>query len=226
MAGPSTRTSSTTGSPRSSWQAPGTNLRAIFCVSPHSSPFNRARKSPHKTWNSPAFPANQTSVFAHHVLILLQPAHGAHVFQPCELRALLTPLPHPISCTTLCTDPLPQGQVSVHFLAFSGRLSGPAHLRSAPPASGAAAGGDVPPSRGPHPPATRPYSPRGVNILQAGARGARGDVPSARGPLLPATGRYGPRGVSSHQAGVRWSWPHTTPPRRTPTQGLRATNCH
>jgi len=88
MAGPSTRTSSTTGSPRSSWQAPGTNLRAIFCVSPHSSPFNRARKSPHKTWNSPAFPANQTSVFAHHVLILLQPAHGAHVFQSHSLITL------------------------------------------------------------------------------------------------------------------------------------------
>ena len=47
-AGPTTRTSSTTGSRRSSWQAPGTNLRALFCVTPHSSPFNRARKSPHK----------------------------------------------------------------------------------------------------------------------------------------------------------------------------------
>ena len=77
-------------------------------------------------------------------------------------------------------------------------ISAPLYLQAAP-----RPGGDVPPSRGPHPPATRPYGPRGVNILQAGARGARGDVPSARGPLLPATGRYGPRGVSSHQAGVR-----------------------
>jgi len=222
MAGPSTRTSSTTGSPRSSWQAPGRNLRAIFCVSPHSSPFNRARKSPHKTWNSPAFPANQTSVFAHHVLILLQPAHGAHVFQPCELRALLTPLPHPISCTTLCTDPLPQGQVSVHFLAFSVRPGGPAHLRSAPLASGAAARGDVLPARGPLPPATGRYGPRGVFTHQAGVRCTWGDVPPARGPPPSATGRYGPRGVFTHRAGARCAWGDVPPGSRPASTCNRA----
>ena len=105
-----------------------------------------------------------------------------NLFQPCELRAWLTPLPHPISCTTLCTDPPPQGQVSVHFLAFSVRPGGPAHLRSAPLASGAAARGDVLPARGPLPPATGHYGPRGVFTHRAGARCAWGDVPPGSRP--------------------------------------------
>ena len=222
MAGPSTRTSSTTGSPRSSWQAPGTNLRAIFCVSPHSSPFNRARKSPHKTWNSPAFPANQTSVFAHHVLILLQPAHGAPVFQPCELRALLTPLPHPISCTTLCTDPPTQGRSPcTSWPSRSGPagrpISAPLRSQAAPRPGGTC-------SR----PAARFHLPPGAtarvatSLIKPVSAAPGGTCPPDRGPPLPATEHYGSRGVFTLQAGARIAWGNVSPGSRPASTRYRA----
>jgi len=105
-------------------------------------------------------------------------------------------------------------------MAFSVRPGGPAHLRSAPLASGAAARGDVLPARGPLPPATGRYGPRGVFTHQAGVRCTWGDVPPARGPPPSATGRYGPRGVVTHRAGARCAWGDVPPGSRP------ASTCH
>jgi len=107
-------------------------------------------------------------------------------------------------------------------MAFSVRPGGPAHLRSAPLASGAAARGDVLPARGPLPPATGRYGPRGVFTHQAGVRCTWGDVPPARGPPPSATGRYGPRGVFTHRAGARCAWGDVPPGSRPASTCNRA----
>ena len=87
------------------------------------------------------------------------------------------------------------------ILAFSVRPGGPAHLRSAPLASGAAARGRAP---GPRPASTGYRALRPACRLHSSSRSPLhlgGRAPPARGPLLPATGRYSPRGVFALQAG-------------------------